>query len=352
MPRAQPREGGKLSALKQRLTRRKGVEVKSLTLDDKTKAIPDDASVVVVAHPETEFGKKELSVLRDYVRRERQTKKTKDKSGVEVEQETVSAGRLMLLLEPIFVKEGATTRLVRSGLEPLLGDYNVELGGDRILSGLRNPTSAYYVPARESANPIATAFAGRRFIFTNAQTVNPKGEQAPGKIVDKLFVTISTSQLPIPVWREKDANADPFALIERMREDEAFMEKTISREPLTVAVAVSDQGPGAAPRIPGHEGLTKDTPRMVVFGTASWLDNEALGGAAAASNLDLFTNCLSWAREKTTVGDTSGIESKDRKVYSLGLTEEQRARVTFLPLMILVLGIFGTGMGVWIVRRR
>ena len=91
---------------------------------------------------------------------------------------------------------------------------------------------------------------------------------------------------------------------------------------------------------------------MVVFGTASWLDNESLAGDGGVPNMDLFTSSLSWLREKTAAGDTSSIEGKERKLYSLGLTEEQRDRVTFMPLLILVLGIFGMGMGVWIVRRR
>jgi ABC-type uncharacterized transport system len=350
MPRAAARDAGKLAALKQKLTSRRGVEVKSLLLDGKTKEVPPDASVVVIAHPETEFGKKDLSILRDYLRRERKAKKVKDKSGKEVEEETVSAGRLMLFLESLTVKEGGSKKVVRTGLEPLLAEYNVKLGEDRILSLSRNPGNAYYVPMPGSTNAIAAAFRRQQFIFSNAQTVQPLAAQPPGKLVEQLFVTLLIPQMP--VWRETNPNAEDSALIQKLTQDDEFLEKTISRVPLCVAVAVSDQGASAAPRDSDHAGLTKDTPRMVVFGTASWLDNESLAGAGGGSYLGLFTSSLSWLREKTAVGDTSTIESKDRKVYSLGLTEEQRGRVIFMPLMILVLGIFGMGMGVWIVRRR
>ena len=348
MPRAAARDAGKLAALKQKLTVRRGVEVKSLALDGKTKAVPDDASIVVVARPDSAFNKRDLSILRDYLRRERKTKKTKDKSGKEVEEETVSAGRIVFLLDPLFVKEGGSTKVVRTGLEPLLAEYNVKLGEDRILSALRNPSEAVYSPMPKSTNAIATAFGSRQFRFSDAQTVDPVAAQAPGKLVEQLLVTLRG----LPVWREKDPNVEPFALLQKMAQDDDLADKMLSRVPLCVAVAVSDQGAGPAPNIPGHEGLTKDSPRMVVFGTASWLDNESLSGAGGVSNMDLFTSSLSWLREKTAAGDTSTIESKDRKLYSLGLTEEQRARVTYMPLAILVLGIFGMGMGVWIVRRR
>ncbi len=348
MPRGAARDVGKLAALKQKLESRRGVKVHPLILDSKIKAIPDDASVVVIAHPEAEFSKKELSILRDYLRRDRQTRKVKDKGDKEVEEETVSAGRVVFLLEPLVVKQGDSSKLVRTGLEPLLAEYNVKLGENRIFSGMRNPTNAYYLSAPRSTNSIARAFVGRQFEFSNAQTVSPLAEQAPGKLVERLFLTPPR----FPVWGESNPDADPFALIRKMNQDPDFMEKKLSPDPLCIAVAVSDQGAGAAPRDSDHMGLTKDTPRMVVFGTASWLDNESLSGAEGISNMDLFTSSLSWLREKTAAGDSSTVEGKERKAYSLGLTDEQRDRVTFMPLLILVLGIFGMGMGVWVVRRR
>ena len=348
------KDGGKLSTLKQRLTRRRGVEVKTVTLDAKTKEIPPDASVVVIAHPESEFGKEEVAVLRAYLRRDRQTKKVKDKAGKETEEETVGAGRLMLLLEPNVVRQGDSTKLLRTGLEPLLAEYNVKLGENRILVMSRTPLNAFYFPMADSPNAIARAFdtgdSPRRFEFVNSQTVEPIAEQAPGKLVEKLLVTPEN----FPAWRETNFDIEPFARVQKLLNDRPLMNRTLSRDrdPMCIAVAVSDQGAGAAPRIPGHEGLAKDTPRMVVFGTASWLDNESLAGADRVTHMDLFTSSLSWLREKTAAGDTSTLEGKERKLYSLGLTDEQRDRVTFMPLLILVLGIFGMGMGVWVVRRR
>ena len=46
----------------------------------------------------------------------------------------MTAGRLMLLAEPFIQKEGDTAKLVPTGLEPLLAEYGVKLGMNRIIS--------------------------------------------------------------------------------------------------------------------------------------------------------------------------------------------------------------------------
>jgi len=105
------------------------------------------------------------------------------------------------------------------------------------------------------------------------------------------------------------------------------------------------------PRDRAHAGVVKDTPRMVVFGTANWVSDEGLNGNQANLRADLFSSCISWLREKASVGIT--IPPKTRKEYVLNVkTPEAISRMHFLPLGLMVLAVIGLGTGVWVVRRR
>src|SRR5262249_39462730 len=100
-----------------------------------------------------------------------------------------------------------------------------------------------------------------------------------------------------------------------------------------------------------HAGLMKETPRMVVFGTAGWLTDDMLVGARGGQYVDLFTSCVSWLREKSTTGSTY-IEGKRRSDYDLGLQKPDAGRLLYLPPGLLLMGVVGLGTGVWVVRRR
>ena len=362
MPPGGNRPEGPLGVLRQKLTRRRGVEFKTLTLDTNTKAIPNDAAIVLVVRPTREFAKEEVSVLRDYLKRTRQTAKVKGKSGKDVEEETVTTGRLLLLAEPYIQREGDNAKILATGLEPLLEEYGVALGKNRILSfdPDTSPTTAYYEAylnpdSPESSNPIALAFAPRRdieqrlFPFPNARTVEPTPDKGGDKTVDRLFV----ADWHRAIRAETDASRDPSAVVGAGRRSRAELMKVISRTNLTVAVAVSDRGaaPGA-PRDNAHAGITKDTPRMVVFGSSAWVTNENLGGAIGLIRMDILNNCISWLREKGTLGEGVSVDPKERKPYELGIPPQNSARTILLPIGLMLLGVMGLGLGVWVVRRR
>lgn len=352
MPPNRPRQAGSLSRLKAKLTERKGVEVKALPLDRSTKKVPDDASVVVIARPTEEFGKTEVSVLRDYLARTRVTRKGKDAAGEEKDEESVTAGRLMVLVEPVVQKEGATATLVRTGLEALLAEHGVQLGANRVLTlSNPNPLEVLCWTTSNSSNPIAKAFhpspeTRTVFMLSNVRTVEPLPESG-GKAVDRILEAPPN----YGVWAEKNVGAEPDVLAEALHEDRERALKTLSRTPLSVGVAVSDSGaaPGA-PRDAAHAGLLKDTPKLVVFGSANWIGDEALAGARGALRVDLFNSSVSWLREQSAIGKT--IEGKKRKEYDLNVPQQDAGRLTYLPLGLLVLSVIGLGTGVWVVRRR
>jgi hypothetical protein len=244
-----------------------------------------------------------------------------------------------------------------TGLESLLARYKVNLGNNRIQTlSRRDPLEIQALTPDDSPNPIAKAFSPsdeRRtlFLFRNVRTVDPIGEgPGGGAVVEQLMIAPFQSA----VWAEKDFDTDPVSKQERiltqLGENREAALKELSRKDLCFAVAVSDSSGGGAPRDMAHAGVTKDTPRMVVFGTASWISDDSLVGAQNAVRTDLFNSCVSWLREKASIGQE--IPPKKRKEYDLGVTQEQTDRLKWLPLGLLMLGIIGMGTGVWVVRRR
>jgi hypothetical protein len=356
MPQGRRPQGGGLSVLKQRLTERKSVTVKPLVVDGTLKKVPDDASVVVVARPTSPFLPEEARVLEEYARRPRKTRSVKEKDGAERTEEVVTAGKLVLLFDPIIEKRGGNRTMKPTGLEGLLRARGVKLGDDLILSAaFRDPLQVVTYANPRSTNPIATAFAPdpwkpTTFLFYRARTVSPAGAQPPpGTSVDTLLLVPTREVL---AWAETDLDAQPGDLVAKAREDASFRVKKVAREPLSMAVAVSDNSNAGVPQDAAHAGVTKETtPRMVVFGNAAWLSDESLRQRGdGSSRLDLFNSCVSWLREKASIGQR--IPPKERKEYDSGIPPQEALRLSLLPPALLLLGVVGLGTGVWVVRRR
>ena len=89
---------------------------------------------------------------------------------------------------------------------------------------------------------------------------------------------------------------------------------------------------------------------MVVFGAADWINDESLNNRGRLSTrMDLFNSCVSWLREKSSIGKV--IPDKKKKEYELNIPPQEVWRLKWLPLALLMLGIVGMGTGVWVVRR-
>jgi hypothetical protein len=334
------RDADSVSDLRNRLEQG-NYTVKPLELGGKTRSVPADASVVVVARPTRTLDRDAQKALSDYM------------NGAGGKK-----GKLVVLMD--VMAQGA--QMVPSGLEALLGEFNVKVGNGRIIS-LRDETRGTRVEAvanPNSNNPIAEAFApppGRVlfFRFNDARTVDPISAPPRGGLsfkVDKLLLL----SWRMGLWEETDLSKAPAALAEatrnqiQRRENLDQIEKRLSRDHLCVAVAVSES---QGLNIPNHPPVNqKEVPRMVVFGDAGWVSNEALNNAAANPfNYYLFASCLAWLRERPDVG-LGDTESKERKEYALNVPAGAVSRLEFLPLGLLFLVVVGAGLGVWVVRRR
>jgi hypothetical protein len=334
-----PERETSLSELKNKLTQQKNFEVKELRFDRKTRKVPADADVVVIARPTQRLPEPALAALREYLRGRGDRK-----------------GKLIVLLDPVVREQGGSRSLVQTGLEGLLAGYNVRVGDNHVLTlEGKNPRKVQALTNPRSTNPVARAFFLRRTVltFTDARTVTPsgKGPAAGGYTAEEQVLVPSVGQA---VWVEKDMNRDPEALASRLRADPALAEKVLSEpdDPPCVAVAVSESAGAGMPRDPAHAGLFRDRPRIVVFGNAGWVSDRSLQEAEGQARFDLFSSYLSWLREKAAIGAGASDENKERKAYNLNVPERSMSRLEWLPLALMTLGVVGLGLGVWVVRRR
>jgi hypothetical protein len=316
-------------------------EVKPLTFGPDFKAIPEDAAVVVMVRPGSAAGpvpENAVRALRDYLNGAGGKKK----------------GKLMVLLDVLVQPNGS---MVRTGLEELLEEYQVKLGNNRILCAdgpnPRNPTLMIATANPDSQNPIAKAFFRSDGValplgFDDARSVEPKAGEPGGRYTAESLVQTYVREL---AWAENDLTAQPAALVAALRKDPEKLAKTISRTAISLAVAVTE-GKAPAPMPPGHPPVGGDQqPRLIVFGDASWVTNRLINSQIGAYNYDLFSNCLSWLRERPDIG-AEYAEGKIRENYTLDAKPDVVSRLRWLPFGLMLLGLFGAGGAVWVVRRR
>jgi hypothetical protein len=315
-------------------------ELKPLTFDPKTRKVPENANVVVIARPRNEFSADIVQALRDFLRGANGKK-----------------GKLIVLLDVVTRPDGS---MVRTGLEGLLREYNVEVGDDRVLDlGLRIPTLLTVEANPRSTNPVARAFLrGNRptpFLFQDARTVRPGAANPMAGSSFNAETLLQTSQ-GADVWAEKDLSASPAVLAAELRKpaNRERMLKTLSPEPLPLAVAVTE-GTSSPPPIPGHPPVAGDSqPRLLVFGDATWISNQMMASQFGPNQSDLFGSCLAWLRERPDVGTSAG--GTERKLYKIEINPETNPdaalRLKVLPAALMVLGLVGVAGGVWVVRRR
>lgn len=309
-------------------------QTQPLKLDAKTTSIPDDADILVLARPQEKYSADVVKALRDFL----QGTNRKDNK----------KGKLIVLFD-VNVRKG---EMVPTGLEPLMAEYGVKVGNDRVMCLQRNPLLLRTVANPRANNAVARAFSARGgattlFPFYNARTVaaaNPAGAPGRATVEDLIFVLPQTR-----AWAETDLNAEPSALIaELTKGDLQKLRDKIADRPLSLAVTVTE---GQSPMpIPGHEFMAKEgEPRMVVFGDTSWVTNNLLQ-QSSPDNFSLFSSCLSWLAGRHDIGQR--IPTSTRKVYSLKRPPGEGLRLELLPTTLMVMGVFALGFGVWVVRRR
>jgi ABC-type uncharacterized transport system involved in gliding motility auxiliary subunit len=285
--------------------------------------VPDDAAVVVVAGPTSDFLQPEIDALKRYLNK---------------------GGKAILMVDPPDRADAPPL----ANLIALAREWGIEVGNNLVIdrSGIGQLLRG------GPGMPVATNYPSHaiteRFnvltAFPLARSVSPvTGNEASGRTAQPLVETSPQS------WAEADVKA----LAERRAVD--FNEGAGDKQgPISLAAAVSATAPNppapaeqAKPAAPG--GTPPEPPRretrVVVFGDSDFVSNDGVG---VPGNADLFLNSVNWAAQQENMIAIRPKSPEDRRVT---LTADQQTRIAWFSMLLLPGAIIAAGFYTWWRRR-
>ncbi|MBI3262681.1 MAG: GldG family protein, partial [Acidobacteria bacterium] len=277
------------------------------------KDVPDDATVVVIAGPRTDYLPQEVDALRRYLRK---------------------GGKL--LVEVDTPEKGAAGQF--TNLSALLKEWAIEMGDNVVvdISGvgqLIGTDASVPVAATYPSHAITQQF-NLLTAYPLARSMTPM-TGVTGKSPQTFVETSARS------WAETD--------IQRlMTTGEVNLDtaKGDKQGPISIAVAVSGEAPDAKAldgAKPG-EGQKPET-RVAAIGDSDFAANYALG---IQGNRDLFMNTVNWLSQQENLISIRPKEPEDRRIT---LTADQQRRIFWLSLVIIPGAVLAGGVYTWWRRR-
>ena len=279
------------------------------------KDVPEDAAVVVIAGPKTDFFAPEIDMLKRYLGK---------------------GGKILFMLDPPDKPESPGL----PNITGLLKDWGIEVGNNVVVdvsgmgrllgTGPETPVAASYQPhAITERFNLLTA-------YRLARLVAPIAGGTSGKFPQPLVETSANS------WGETDIKTLSTTSEVKREED-----KGDKPGPISLAAAVSSPATDAPAPAAGAkpEDTAKAEARMVVFGDSDFATNGWLG---FQGNRDLFLNTVSWLSKQENLIAIRPREAQDRGV-TLTASQQEFVRLVSkyaIPLLILVGGIV-----IWARRR-
>jgi ABC-type uncharacterized transport system involved in gliding motility auxiliary subunit len=280
--------------------KRENHEVRDLLLMKATK-VPDDAAVLVISGPGTNFLESELNKISDYVKQ---------------------GGRVLFMLDP----GGA------NGLIEYLSQYGFEVGRDLIIDKLSQVYGANYltpVVVQYHANhPITRGFELATF-FPAARSVHIKEELSKGR-----YDLAKTSDKSWAVTGE---------LTEEQLTFDADKHK---RGPISLAAVAAVEVVIEEKKTEAGEESLKKWGKIVVLGDSDLVSNTHL---KLAGNKDFFLNTLNWLAEENVL---ISVRRKEPGLTPLMMTASQGKLVFWLSMVIVPSLVLVVGIGVTARRRR
>jgi ABC-type uncharacterized transport system involved in gliding motility auxiliary subunit len=282
------------------------------------KTVPDDATIVVIAGPTTDFFPPEIEALNAYA---------------------AKGGKLLVLLDP----------LLKGPAQPLLAqfltDWGISAGTDVVLDAsgmgqMLGTDASVPVAAQYPAHPITEGF---RVItaYPMARSMSPIPGGSNSHTAQPLVNTSPQS------WSEADV-----AALSTGKAEVAFnADKGDKQGPITLAAAVSAPATVTPPPPAGNstpanpDSERKPETRVVAVGDSDFASNMAIG---ISGNRDFFMNSLNWLSQQENLIAVRPRQPEDRR---LTLTADQQNRVMILSLFIIPGLVFATGVYTWWRRR-
>lgn len=276
-------------------------------------AVPDDASVVVVAGPKTDFFAPEIEALKKYL---------------------AKGGKLLLELDPPDKPDSPPL----TSLIALAHDWGMTVGDDIVVdvSGmgrLIGTDASVPVAATYPSHPIT-----ERFTFLTAyplaRSVVPVTGGVDGHIAQSFIETSPRS------WAEADIKS--LLTSGQVSFDASKGDK---QGPVSIAGAVNVAVSPDAPKPGAAADAPKAETRVAVIGDSDFAANATLG---IQGNKDLFMNTIGWLSQQENLISIQPREADDRRIT---MTAAQQSNVTWLALLVIPALIFGAGINTWWRRR-
>lgn len=283
-------------------------------------AVPDDASVLVVAGPRTDFFPAELDMIRTYL---------------------AKGGKILFLLDPPERPDSPPL----TGIIALLRDWGIEVGNNVVVdtSGmgqLIGTDVSVPVAARYESHPITERF-NLLSAYPLARSVSAVSGGVDGKFAQNLVMTSPRS------WAESDVKRLLTAGEVEMNADAGD-----TAGPVSLAAAVSAAATDAPkPAEENNEENSNNDPpsppqtRVAVFGDSDFVTN---GWLEIQGNKDLFLNTVSWLAQQENLIAIRPRDPEDRRIT---LTADQQTRIFWLTIFIIPGLILAMGVHVWWRRR-
>jgi ABC-type uncharacterized transport system involved in gliding motility auxiliary subunit len=275
-------------------------------------SVPDDASVVVIAGPKTDFFPPEIDALKAYLAKN---------------------GKLLMLLDPpARIDSPPLTNLVA-----LAHDWGINVGNDIVVdvSGmgqLFGASEAVPVAAQYPSHPITDRFRVMT-AYPMSRSASPIEGGVNGHTAQPLVNTSPQS------WAETDLQA-------LMKGQKIALDPGKDKPgPITLASAVTGAAPLDPAKPPDTTGGPKPEARLVVFGDSDFASNSVLG---IEGNKDIFMNAVGWLSQQENLISVRAKEPDDRR---LTLTARQQNGLTLFSVFGVPGLIFVTGIYSWWRRR-
>jgi ABC-type uncharacterized transport system involved in gliding motility auxiliary subunit len=285
-------------------------EIAKVTLAQEGK-VPDDATVLVVAGPNTDLFPPELDAIRAFLKR---------------------AGKLWIMVDPPDKADAPQpTQLIA-----LAKEWGFTIGNDIVVdaSGLGRQlmgTDASVPLGMPAAHAITQGF---RLLtgFPFARSVTPVEGGVEGRHPQKVIETDRRS------WAESDLKGLLSTGAPKMEPDKD------KAGPVTLIAAVSAPAAEAPTGAPAADGPKPET-RVVVTGDSDFLTNRFIN---IPGNRDLGQNIANWLAQQENL---IAIRPRDPDSRPITLTEQQGTFINWLTLAIVPGLLFATALRVWWKRR-
>jgi ABC-type uncharacterized transport system involved in gliding motility auxiliary subunit len=281
------------------------------------KTVPDDATVVVIAGPTTDFFPPEIEALNAYA---------------------AKGGKLLVMLDPLL--KGPAQPL----LTQFLADWGIRAGNDVVLdaSGMGQmlgtdasvPVAAQYPPhAITEGFRVITAYPMARSMApieggSNSHIAQPLVNTSPQSWAEADLTGLSTGKAQVEFNGDKGDKQGPITLAAAVS------------APATVTPPPAGNGTPASP-----DSERKPETRVVAVGDSDYASNMAIG---ISGNRDVFMNALNWLSQQENLIAVRPRQPEDRR---LTLTADQQNRIMILVLLIIPGLVFATGIYTWWKRR-